>query len=1450
MAQVKYKFNPYKPLKLKRTKTELEKLKKQRDNLETRLRNEGINPDTLGGEFDNRNFLEKALNLTPDQGPLMDFFEVLQRPTEAVKAAIVAGGKNQDFMTAAWEGLSGQKITAGGDVLDSLGIDLQLGESGTGKFIENLAVDMVLDPLNLIPAGFFLKKFGKLFTRSKVKLLNEFTGNVLGVFSKVKKLDGTQAVFKNLDELNDFLKNASVEEAANVQKQLDELLKPVQGQRRNVFSEGVRPGQTGKQYKYGNTFNELKERAERLVEMRNKIDEVEDLFKKGNISEKQRVDRINDILPDSFSSRKIKIDGSEVRIKQIKEQVLTELDLYSDAMEVAKRYGSDFDVVLNKTGNRLDDVTIVKKIKVGDKNYYVSALNIEAKTAENFYLKTATLVFENGAASLKSSKRAFNFSEPLRERLKTFMQKQITSGKNKGRTLNEVFGDYVGGRVLDNKGNAKRSFKIVDELDTAAKAELKDLIVDMYKESSNGPIWFKQPGQKGFLLDLETARQYMNIDNMTIGYSKTGSTGADQLRMLGYAGLDLRPAAKDGLSGLEVLISEGKAYGIDGLIEKSENLTQVTRNAEVNIFEYYQDKPGLIGDFSKVGAKFINWMKDKFAVYGFLTPETAAAARRLKGETAVQYQTRVLRLANLRDSFQKQFPNLNDTYLRELVEAGARVDASGAIVFADRTITVKDYLRTLVESSNIGNPGMLRKFARGKERPFLNKLNAVGNRWAGTTNEVYFEIVERRGVKVLQTNLDSSELKKILTQIDVDGDIGLGVFKNDVLDYGKYNLIENSPLRISAQAENVLKNWDGYSEFVDLHHDVQRLLVNEGGFTNFLNESGKLSDTYLRHMMTKQAYEYLSKNQPGVLSQFAKPGSQFFKARKYLGSIDEVNDYFKAIYNLDMEVFDPSAFRAAEDFFKYAFRNIEQGKLMELLLSSKDKFGEGLLKVIDNTKEAKKALSGENILFTSFREEFPQLVKNLSAKHMDALEKYLIGTGLGTGNKAIAMNRSIHRVLKESEKAFKSLDDLTVFYDKFLNTWKGLTLVTPGFHLRNLFGNMFNSYVAGMDTIAQFKYTRIGMLELADFDKAVKLIAKGEKFSALPKNLQKAYNNVIDFQKSGLIQSHRGVRDLEQLKEASELGADGAKGVKKLYNEVIRLNFNIAEKMDDTQRYILYRWGLDKYGDANKAAKIVTDSLFDYSALTGFEKDVMKRLFPFYTFMKNNFIFHAKNILANPKLYARTGRAYKYYLEDIAGYGPDDLPDYMVESMWLPLPMMVTKNDKQGIAFLKANLPITDFMELVQNPFEKGVQSITAPVKLLLELGAGRDMFTGQPITKFPGETNVMEEGTGFLSGLRNQRGQLTIFQTPLAQKILNDLGGRTVLNVGTVGLDLIDTLLGYQGSETGFMDFLERAGVASGQELERLELTTLYQDLERLRNLKRIYEQETGNQLPVLPRG
>jgi hypothetical protein len=70
--------------------------------------------------------------------------------------------------------------------------------------------------------------------------------------------------------------------------------------------------------------------------------------------------------------------------------------------------------------------------------------------------------------------------------------------------------------------------------------------------------------------------------------------------------------------------------------------------------------------------------------------------------------------------------------------------------------------------------------------------------------------------------------------------------------------------------------------------------------------------------------------------------------------------------------------------------------------------------------------------------------------------------------------------------------------------------------------------------------------------------------------------------------------------------------------------------------------------------------------------------------------------------------------------------------------------------------------------------------------------------------------------------------------------------------LDIVDsTNAGYQGPASGLSDILADALVLQvSKKLDRIELTRLYQDLERLRELKKYYEQETGNQLPVLPRG
>jgi hypothetical protein len=185
MAKVNYKFKPYKPknFKLKGLETEQSKLQKtkdaiqkQRDNLEKRLLAEGIDPKTLGGEFDNRNILEKALNLRPDQNVLFDFFEIINRPVEAVKGAMLAGKDGENILEGAWKGLSGN-ITEDGyirgtEFLEEMGIDNFVGDTPVDKFVGDVVTDIVLDPLTYVPAGILLKGIKKLTSRTRTAFVN------------------------------------------------------------------------------------------------------------------------------------------------------------------------------------------------------------------------------------------------------------------------------------------------------------------------------------------------------------------------------------------------------------------------------------------------------------------------------------------------------------------------------------------------------------------------------------------------------------------------------------------------------------------------------------------------------------------------------------------------------------------------------------------------------------------------------------------------------------------------------------------------------------------------------------------------------------------------------------------------------------------------------------------------------------------------------------------------------------------------------------------------------------------------------------------------------------------------------------------------------------------------------------------------------------------------------
>ena len=1342
---------------------QLKGLQTQKENLQKRLLAEGIDPDTLGGDFDNRNLLEKALNLTPDQGVLMDFFEILNRPVEAVKGALTAGYDEQSVLEGAWEGISGQKVTKGRELF---GLNAE-DDLGVGGFILDVGTDIALDPLTYLPAGFFLKGFKKATTRTTTRVFQ--TGQI--------KLD--RVVKEVLQEYGDEGLELAYKNGND--SRIFKLGKNDYGQ----FVDSNLMDDIG--YFAGPGKKQLKQRTGRQASK-------EIAYLNG-----PRLERLAKGI--GSGAQKAEYEGLQALVNTI------------------ESFGDDIKVVTTSTKDTLDDIIILKRY--GDTDYWVNIGNFDSKfvgqrVSQGAFGKNTTLRLVQKTVG---GPAALDFAEksPLAKLDPEFKERFFTSLEKIRTKDNSTIGAKIRTNIANNNGYINFGKEIVE----ADLPLFKNLFFEYYQKAGLDLIYATDLAGNGRFFKLSDVYDELDFTKTEFFVksktaAKTGKTSAEVTLKGGFF-VDLKKVEQTG----KYMLTEdiGKK-----LIEDS---------MEVNVT--FLEDLAKRGDFVGKSARALQTVGETIGTFfneTFNFSEFAKMTQKyIIGESNLFVQRQSARLAVLRQDLISRFPNAGE-YLTELFESGAYIDeASGAVRTLDREMHIQDFMGYVMRRVNDGTDIPLpRLIGTNTKKNFTDFLNGISEDVTGRT---LFEVIEKGKATGLRFTGSLEELK------DINKHLKFTNYQKPFVKFG------NAPL--SAGAEAMLKaDPESFKKAASLMDDVLSTLVKEGGFSNIVPElTGQIG--YMRHLMTKGAYEAMQMNMPGVLGKYAKPGMDVLKQRTFMGSVDEVNAALKEFYKMDQDFFTRDAFEAMENLIKVTSRKVEQRKMLNLVLTAKDRYGEQMFKVVDNLASVKKNLRPGDIMIKSFEDEFPALIKNLSPESQKEFADILAQAGFDGKNKAIVMNRNAHGLIKRSEKAYQEIPKLIKVYDGFLNTWKGLTLISPGFHMRNLFGNMFNSYAVGMDLASQSEYGLIAMREMNEYHEIVRKVAQG---SSLTNAEQKVFDKLELFNSMGLVQSHRGVRDLEQVKEATELALKENQGfVKNTYNNAIRFNFNVAEKMDDVQRYMLFRWALDKTGDANKAARTVTESLFDYQHLTNFEKDVMKRVFPFYTFMKNNFIFQAKNIFRNPKLYARTGRAYKYYLEDIAGYSAEDLPDYATENMWLPIPITVNKNDKKAIAFLKANLPLADFTELVENPFKKGVVSLSTPLKLPIELGIGRDLFTGAPLSAFPGERNKLAEKTGVLGFLRDERGNLAITQMPLVQKIASEVGLRTPLNYGSVGLDALDTLLGYQGPKEGLADFAQRLGLVGVQEMDKLEITTLYQELERLRELKKYYEQETGNQLPLLPR-
>lgn len=872
-----------------------------------------------------------------------------------------------------------------------------------------------------------------------------------------------------------------------------------------------------------------------------------------------------------------------------------------------------------------------------------------------------------------------------------------------------------------------------------------------------------------------------------------------------------------------------------------------------------------VGAVQKVATK----VGDLFNATKYLSPEMIEAIKKIDAKAGRIADNLRGRLSGIKKKLVATGVENAESILTEVIENQGRVIMENGVAklsYGARKIVVADTLDTLLDTmkqSGTGQHILPRMGTRGADaiqdlETTLYRLNEL----VPPSKRPAFRLSRRPatdgGENVILEFLDSDPnvLSNAIEAAKLEAQSNARHVYNNIIELGN---------GIPSQVANdfALKHGDVLTDTLGQARGIRKHAKKLLSSFNTYKVGDDVSETgfeYMRHTRSNAAKQYAKDNAAHAKGYFKSAGTDQFVERSYEGTAQEINAALKDVYDMKDDLFDESAITSLDELITQAQRQYNQQEVTSLVLGVQKVNGSWyknpkaqpnlFMDVPNNAGFIQKNLPNGYVAFKNgtFQKEFSNLYKNMPAEMQEVLSKLLdrAGSTADGVSDVVAMNKSAYNVMKNIDRAYREVPAIAKMYDKVMVAWKATNLLSPAFHVRNAIGNSTNMYLAGMNLPQQLKFQGKAWTQLGQYRKLMKVV--NEKGIAALSDADKLFMNTVEqFLNSGASQIVKGgARDLDDIaKLTSKKTSSKVAGV---VQEVVDTNFKIAEQMDDVQRYAMWMWSMEKYANdpkaTTKALMDVRNALFDYSNLTPFERDYMKRLIPFYTFMKNNLVFQASNIMENTGQYVKLLRSYDTWNEDIGGIKTEDMPDYMSGNMWLPIPMSFGADDAETISFLKLNLPPADFLEFIENPLKKGVTSVTIPIKLAWELGTNTDSFTGAPLREFEGEERSMDADAGVLSDIRGAKGEFRLSEDPVMQKIADELGLRNPRKVANALLDILDTAAGKTEPKDLLAALLEETGISDTKDKSEIDLTQLYQYLEYLRNQKKLYEQETGQKL------
>jgi hypothetical protein len=1406
-------------------------------NYKKRLSSIGVDSDEV---TDTRNALEKKLNLKEDQNVLFDIFELLNRPQNALFSGIANLQEGDSFMEGLKEGFKGETDTTGKDLLVNAGMSDTEGKLDLSDIL-GLGIDVVADPMDYI--------FLPVSAAGKASKAADVVGDVakgIKTASEATKASGVVSdVAKTASTVEDIAKTANT--AENVAKttkwvpasqalfnyaggalkgvgnvadklsggKLGEATKGIKNVLTDTFNQGantlgkLKAGQREisgandfAQYTLGKTMQDLKEPTYQLA-----------------------LDRLTDV------------DADEVA--KLNEYLSTEGNTIGKWLNKAENASSDLgQKIVNSQDEIAQNILNLNQYKNWDSN-------ISSGKALNDLLEKGEFSGSNESAEqLKNLLSNYGVGSTVTKNATNDNWNSLLK-LDDANTKKNILNNAKFNNELDNLNLSKVAEYTDDELKNLNKlSQDEDLMnlatqqQDAFKNASDvikrttGMDYSDITNRQGYVRKAESETQ--NIDNQIEQVNKKLKDESLTKKQRSY----FEDIKKD--------LENEKASGMQGSsVNKVFGTRKYDQPAMVANRQYKESIEKSKKDItSKIENLKASLPKNKKAE---LTATKADLTAKREGiEEIAKYP-------DLINSLGQKNVNITGKNYEEKLENIKNMIKSPSI--SVDTKTELKQVQSIMEKA--GEDATLKKvFAQNKKlvlntkqlEKTQNTINNLNLKKELSIGDLSTEIIDK-GYKINNQSLTSSlvnqinEANELTKQSDaiwrdawgaaMTGDEKTQAKLEKQLSQLDQKVTKNSEsllktqARIKGNVDNTITNEIKNSvKTMKKYGDTTSELANKGIKQSELLSDAKTINDRLGDI-TKDLDNQIEKINFNLSKYDLKnPGTKDLIKKETKNISKQIEDAQKQLSILELdeskELFNLNYYAGLEDFVNEASYTNKTARLFQ------DALGMGAF----NDKNFVKTIEdfGDNIPSKSelSSKGWTTISGDALSKKLNSVQKRLVDSGFLTdesvqtlsdlwkGQTLYMDNRMADMFNTINKSSNGGIQTLMNNIDKVNTLFKKYSTLTPGFQLRNYVGNSLNMYLSGMPVKDIIPYQAKAGKLLNNMEDIVTKYARGELTDADNEiKLLKQFYEGGFADKAGKLVSGTAARDLQKVEENAEKG-------KGLLNNATKLNNKLNNAADSMNRMALLMYAND---DLEKGGKYLTKlgaespiqavkyALMDPENMSDAEKNVIKKIIPFYTFTKQNLMFQATNLTKNTKRYKnviKTLNATYNDLEDNSYYS------YQKDSMQIPIPGANDENGNQ--LFLKANLPLSDLGEWLSNPVSKLAASSTPLIKYPFEVATGKNSFTGQDLnyTTFNDAANAM--GITLPESVKNV--------SSAAEHILNNLG---LQNVSSNLVKKVTSIMNsYNGETDGQALWAEIfRSILQNTNQDKVENSKLYEELE-----------------------